>query len=1019
MKVKKPIKNILFLVIMFFFALAIISSIDLVVAEETAINGVCGPAAKTYLNNVNNFSGSFCSSGKLSTVPIFPSPGSSVNWNCYGQGGTHASCTASVVANSAACGTATKTYPYTATAFEGLFCLSGTLSSTPDFPLPQSSTTWTCSETKIEQICSGSLCYSSTTTVNSNCTAFKLGETNLINGVCGWAAKNYSYDSSNFEGSFCLSGTLSSTPNFPEAGSSVSWNCYGQGGGNTEYCNASRSSQTIIVPTCGSAAKIYPYTATAFDGLFCSPGTLSSIPNFPEAGSSVSWNCYGNDTTNSVTCSAQKEASTTTSAPTCGTAHGKTFPATSTGWGNHTQCTVGTPYPATFPTTSGTFSWTCYVSGTDSTTSNSITCSAQKEASTTTSAPACGTAHGKTFPATSTGWGNHTQCTVGTPYPATFPTTSGTFSWTCYVSQANSITPSIVVCSAQKEASTTTSAPACGTAHGKTFPATNTGWGNHTQCTVGTPYPATFPTTSGTFSWTCSVSQTNSTTPSIVACSLQKEALIYCQYRLSDYGPCVDNKRTRTIINKYPENCIEKNKPVLEERCESCIQSIWNCGEWSQCSPEGKQERSCTLIKDCGLIFDKKPEITRNCVYVKPVTSSSTEQVLTQTTEKTQTTDSLTKAEPKEILPDECVKSGWTNKNDCELYLHQMRIVKECLEKGIKTKTECKQYLLSNYGNPLKCEELKNIECDYVINNIILADFKEMSVEVKKELVESVNNSAVVNYQSQTVTVQSKEIKVENIPLANETAVSLIKAENNSSQEVLSPVIIIIDSDGDGLPDDLEKRIGTDPYNKDTDGDGVDDGEELRRGTNPLIPNSKESNIELSQIDKAIVNKETIEQPKFRDVNINEELSIETIENNVKETGETNVRFQGKARPNEVITLYFYSTMPIIVTVKADTNGNWIYDLDKTLVDGKHEVYIAVNNDKGKIVESGLAKLFFIEEAQAKSIDDFIKKEDASVVPDRSDSLMKIYLVSSIIFILLLILLFLFIKKRMTSRNYE
>ncbi len=48
-----------------------------------------------------------------------------------------------------------------------------------------------------------------------------------------------------------------------------------------------------------------------------------------------------------------------------------------------------------------------------------------------------------------------------------------------------------------------------------------------------------------------------------------------------------------------------------------------------------------------------------------------------------------------------------------------------------------------------------------------------------------------------------------------------------------------IDSDGDGLSDDYELRIGTDPHNPDTDGDGLRDGEEvLTYKTNPLNPDS-------------------------------------------------------------------------------------------------------------------------------------------------------------------------------------
>ena len=45
-----------------------------------------------------------------------------------------------------------------------------------------------------------------------------------------------------------------------------------------------------------------------------------------------------------------------------------------------------------------------------------------------------------------------------------------------------------------------------------------------------------------------------------------------------------------------------------------------------------------------------------------------------------------------------------------------------------------------------------------------------------------------------------------------------------------------LDTDEDGLPDEMETAYGTDPNNPDTDGDGYKDGEEVKNGYDPLIP---------------------------------------------------------------------------------------------------------------------------------------------------------------------------------------
>lgn len=48
----------------------------------------------------------------------------------------------------------------------------------------------------------------------------------------------------------------------------------------------------------------------------------------------------------------------------------------------------------------------------------------------------------------------------------------------------------------------------------------------------------------------------------------------------------------------------------------------------------------------------------------------------------------------------------------------------------------------------------------------------------------------------------------------------------------------LYDSDGDGINDDDERRLGTDPLNPDSDGDGISDADERRAGTDPTKADS-------------------------------------------------------------------------------------------------------------------------------------------------------------------------------------
>ncbi len=82
-----------------------------------------------------------------------------------------------------------------------------------------------------------------------------------------------------------------------------------------------------------------------------------------------------------------------------------------------------------------------------------------------------------------------------------------------------------------------------------------------------------------------------------------------------------------------------------------------------------------------------------------------------------------------------------------------------------------------------------------------------------------------------------------NLPLTDNLD-DIKKGGNDSYWSIALTIFAFIregnnDLDGDGLLNDEEKRIGTDPLNPDTDGDGLRDGEEVRTyTTDPLNPDT-------------------------------------------------------------------------------------------------------------------------------------------------------------------------------------
>ena len=94
---------------------------------------------------------------------------------------------------------------------------------------------------------------------------------------------------------------------------------------------------------------------------------------------------------------------------------------------------------------------------------------------------------------------------------------------------------------------------------------------------------------------------------------------------------------------------------------------------------------------------------------------------------------------------------------------------------------------------------------------------------------EPVNSTAEA--EAQTLTVP------EDAPAGTRYTAVLVVAGNEVAADSF---VVDADTDGDGLTDDEEKGIGTDPENPDSDGDGVNDGDEVSGDKNPFKENKSD-----------------------------------------------------------------------------------------------------------------------------------------------------------------------------------
>ncbi|MDD4531657.1 MAG: prepilin-type N-terminal cleavage/methylation domain-containing protein, partial [Candidatus Pacebacteria bacterium] len=130
-------------------------------------------------------------------------------------------------------------------------------------------------------------------TYQYDCSDDAMTQSAPVAGACGSCATTYVQGTTSWPScEFCSGTSISPDPSFPTVdGTSVSWNCPGQYLGSPTTCTAYRA----LNGSCGTRATTYPYSQSDWteNTYYCSAGTESASPSFPDPGSSANWNCNG------------------------------------------------------------------------------------------------------------------------------------------------------------------------------------------------------------------------------------------------------------------------------------------------------------------------------------------------------------------------------------------------------------------------------------------------------------------------------------------------------------------------------------------------------------------------------------------------------------------------------------------------------------------------------------------------------------------------------------------------------
>lgn len=460
-----------------------------------------------------------------------------------------------------------------------------------------------------------------------------------------------------------------------------------------------------------------------------------------------------------------------------------------------------------------------------------------------------------------------------------------------------------------------------------------------------------------------------------------------CSYGYSSWGSCQpENKRYRSVTGTTPSGCVQTTTPSTVESCSysgattsstSATQCLYTYTAWGVCTENGKRGRNITSKSPSGCVEYVKPVMEQSCIYDSGATATESTATSTPTTATATTTNTAGTGSVTPTFSFSNVSEGMTLRGTFEIRssVQGASSVEYYL---VPTKSNTYKYIGSGkrvsdtaWSLDFRSKEFPNGE--FYLRAKVKNAYGEYGsgqrkIHIANESVAGTSTNTTTGFvvigmtpeeKLKTLEVLAEELQIPDNETGEGKAVVTPDQKKKhifdyceSNPEKCFPER---DSDQDGLSDIDEVRYGSNPKSADSDLDGFIDGDEVKNGFDPLKYSSGD------QGDRIV-----FEDPKVAGETKEKIYAVKTVELKETEPGKRKMQLTGKGLPNSFVTIYVYSD-PIVLTVKTDSDGNWVYELDKELEDGAHEVYVAVTDNTGKITGKS-EPLAFVKTAQAVTI---------------------------------------------------